>query len=234
MWQYNYAMSDENSDELYHYGILGMKWEVRRYQNPDGTLTAAGRKRYGDKSPYEVKTIDGDVFRVSRGSKNNYNTKKSKVIKTWGEHLKEKDESNLSKKYKKYIEKAKKQRNKSQNAYYTKAYNKTADDMNNGLIDKFNKQYEKKLIKKYGKTKAENHNYANDENYYSEYNKLFNSILDKHYNDVLYNAMKNNKYYKKAEALVNEYSMEKFDNLVKENRKYMNELKNNGTNKQNN
>ena len=46
--------------------------------------------------------------------------------------------------------------------------------------------------------------------------------------------MKNNKYYKKAEALVNEYSMEKFDNLVKENRKYMNELKNNGTNKQNN
>lgn len=32
--------------ELRHFGIKGMKWGVRRYQNSDGTLTAAGKKRY--------------------------------------------------------------------------------------------------------------------------------------------------------------------------------------------
>ena len=32
--------------ELYHWGVKGMKWGVRRYQNADGSLTEKGRKRY--------------------------------------------------------------------------------------------------------------------------------------------------------------------------------------------
>ena len=38
------------ANELYHHGIKGMHWGVRRYQNPDGTYTSAGKARYGNSS----------------------------------------------------------------------------------------------------------------------------------------------------------------------------------------
>ena len=47
---------------IYHHGIKGMKWGVRRYQNEDGTLTPAGKKRY-DK---DVKRIRKTVVSASK------------------------------------------------------------------------------------------------------------------------------------------------------------------------
>lgn len=62
--------------ELYHWGIKGMKWGIRRFQNKDGSLTPAGRKRYEDgadvtkgqsktaSKPKSVKDMSDDELRM--------------------------------------------------------------------------------------------------------------------------------------------------------------------------
>lgn len=58
MWNY------VHTDELCHHGIKGMKWGVRRYQNDDGSLTAAGKRRAA-KDKYR-KTEDDAFIRYEK------------------------------------------------------------------------------------------------------------------------------------------------------------------------
>lgn len=71
MWTYNQS---PRTDELYHHGVLGQKWGVRRYQNADGSLTAQGKKRYGSKevsvkSSSSKKTTKSEHKGLSDGQK---------------------------------------------------------------------------------------------------------------------------------------------------------------------
>jgi len=59
MAQYYVGSFSADSNALYHHGIKGQKWGVRRFQNEDGSLTSAGRQRYkmseaGEKAKNEL------------------------------------------------------------------------------------------------------------------------------------------------------------------------------------
>ena len=64
--QVNYK--DMSEEELMHYGIKGQKWGRRQYQNKDGSLTEAGKKRYGSKENFE-KQYPEDVKRNVKNTK---------------------------------------------------------------------------------------------------------------------------------------------------------------------
>lgn len=68
MWTYNY------SNELYHYGVKGMRWGHRRYRNEDGSLTGKGIKKYA-KAGY------------AKDSHNNNTTASRKVHKSYAKAL---------------------------------------------------------------------------------------------------------------------------------------------------
>lgn len=55
-------------NEIYHHGIKGMKWGVRRYQNKDGSLTPAGKKRQRDDSPEAVAKRKAIAKKVAAGT----------------------------------------------------------------------------------------------------------------------------------------------------------------------
>lgn len=86
-----------NDEYLMHYGIKGMKWGVRRYQNPDGSLTSAGKKRMQKQVDRVKKNLD--EFEKTSGRSNMY-LESSKGYRVLSTKASRDNKSSLSKRYK--------------------------------------------------------------------------------------------------------------------------------------
>lgn len=76
MWAYS------DSPSLEHHGIKGQRWGVRRYQNADGSLTSAGKKRYlkemhRDQTEHFKKQLSREAAKVTSINRNGYDSRGS-------------------------------------------------------------------------------------------------------------------------------------------------------------
>ena len=69
-------------NELYHHGVKGMKWGVRRYQNPDGSLTSKGKQRYSDEEKKKNGQELNDAISRSRSHRDTGRPSAKEVWKT--------------------------------------------------------------------------------------------------------------------------------------------------------
>lgn len=129
----NYILTSDG--ELYHYGVKGMKWGVRRYQNKDGSLTPKGKKRYDNMTDDKLqKTLYKQVKRA-RSEQSDWSNQWN-VNNTIGKHSKAAQE--------KYNKARKEHRDSDSYKQAEKQWKKLDDKFYKGKIDpdQYDAEYE--------------------------------------------------------------------------------------------
>ena len=126
-------------DELYHHGIKGQKWGIRRYQNEDGSLTTAGKKGY---STGELRTMSKQVgeYNVGKLAIRNKGINERNKINDWYNSEDAKLFKNKSKVSQKDIDKAYDKLGKEFDRRFNESYKKQGE-RENALAKELTKKY---------------------------------------------------------------------------------------------
>lgn len=161
-------MNSEAGRELRHHGILGQKWGMRRFQNPDGSLTPAGRERYGYSS--KKKTAD-EVAKNGMGRMSlkdlltsiAYNAPRKEDSLSGREMRKlqssMQDRDDMAQKYKMVTEAAEEMNKARKQVPPLKENSKTYKELRNRAIDKGADYY----VREFGLSKDEARKWASEE-----------------------------------------------------------------------
>lgn len=152
----NYILINKN--ELMHYGILGQKWGIRRYQNEDGSLTQLGKEHYAKEG---LKLI-AKAKRLRSGS----GTNKIPVKVPKYKNATDADKENAIEYYREYLD----------NKWVHKNYDKVTGKTYRKVLHEMNDYVKNYLTQKYGKNVSLS--------YLNEFNSKLANLMNKAVGDV--------------------------------------------------
>lgn len=176
---------------LYHWGILGMKWGVRRFQNKDGSLTAEGRRRYNVSS----KQIDNDYRETKNAHQEEYNR-----IKTNGQKIIEQADA-LGEEYKKAYQQL--QMSQEQKQKIVDSMRQDFDQLDADSFEMMKYDYIDTAVDELAEQIVGNKRKEFDklqEDYWNDVHTIVGGLLEKYKDTNVYDATT---YYKDGQTYVN-------------------------------